>query len=55
MPHVRLIHSVASESALRKLARHLERARPGLRVLIEVNVAGEPGKAGVLPRGWTSS
>jgi PLP dependent protein len=49
VPHVRLIHSVASESALRMLARHLDSARPRLRILIEVNVAGEEGKAGVLP------
>jgi PLP dependent protein len=49
VPYVRLIHSVASESALRELERHRERARPGLRILIEVNVAGEPGKAGVAP------
>jgi pyridoxal phosphate enzyme (YggS family) len=49
VPHVRLIHSVASESALRELERHRELARPGLRILIEVNVAREPGKAGVAP------
>ena len=49
VPHVRLIHSVASESALRELARHRELARPGLELLIEVNVAGEEGKAGVPP------
>jgi len=49
VPHVRLIHSVASESALRELERHRERARPGLRILIEVNVAGEAGKAGIAP------
>jgi pyridoxal phosphate enzyme (YggS family) len=47
VPHVRLIHSVASESALRELERHRERARPGLRILIEVNLAGEQAKAGV--------
>jgi hypothetical protein len=47
--HVRLIHSVASESALRELARHQAEARPGLEILIEVNVAREPGKAGVAP------
>src|SRR3954463_10516035 len=35
-PHVRLIHSVASESALRKLEEH-----PAKEVLIQVNVAGE--------------
>jgi PLP dependent protein len=49
VPHVRLIHSVASESALRELRRHAEHARAGLRVLIEVNLAGEPAKAGVPP------
>jgi hypothetical protein len=49
VPHVRLIHSVASSSAMRELERHAERARPGLRILIEVNLAGEPGKAGVRP------
>jgi PLP dependent protein len=49
VPYVRLIHSVASESALRELQRHREQAHPGLRILIEVNVAGEPGKAGVAP------
>jgi PLP dependent protein len=49
VPHVRLIHSVASESALRELARHRELARPGLHILIEVNIAGEEGKAGVAP------
>jgi len=49
VPHVRLIHSVASDSALRELERHAQLARPGLRILIEVNVAGEPGKAGVAP------
>ena len=47
VPHVRLIHSVASESALRELERNRERCRPGLRILIEVNLAGEEGKAGV--------
>jgi pyridoxal phosphate enzyme (YggS family) len=49
VPHVRLIHSVASTSALRELARHRDLARPGLRILIEVNVAREHGKAGVAP------
>lgn len=41
---VRLIHSVASESALRRLAAH-----PVPEILIEVNVAGEAGKAGIAP------
>lgn len=49
VPHVRLIHSVASESALHELARHRELAHPGLRILIEVNLAGEADKAGVSP------
>jgi pyridoxal phosphate enzyme (YggS family) len=49
VPHVRLIHSVASDSALRELARHRELARPDLRILIEVNLAGDPGKAGIAP------
>jgi hypothetical protein len=49
VPHVRLIHSVASESALRELERHAGISRPGLRILVEVNVAGEQGKAGVAP------
>jgi len=49
VPHVRLIHSLASESALAELERHRELARPGLRVLLEVNVAREAGKAGLAP------
>jgi PLP dependent protein len=49
VPYARLIHSVASESALRALQRHLSEARSGLRILIEVNIAGEEGKAGVAP------
>ena len=43
-PMVRLIHSVASESALRQLDKH-----PVPEVLIEVNVAGEESKAGIDP------
>ncbi|HTA14335.1 MAG TPA: YggS family pyridoxal phosphate-dependent enzyme [Solirubrobacteraceae bacterium] len=49
VPHVRMIHSLASDSALRELERHLERARPGLRVLIEVNLAADPSKGGIAP------
>jgi PLP dependent protein len=49
VPHVRLIHSVASESALAALERHRELARPGMEILIEVNIARERGKAGVDP------
>lgn len=46
VPLVRLIHSVATDSALSQLERH---AQPGTEVLVEVNVAGEPGKGGVAP------
>jgi PLP dependent protein len=42
----RLIHSVASDSALEQLGRH---GSPATEVLIEVNVAGEAGKSGVAP------
>jgi len=45
--HVELIHSVASDSVLRELERH---APPGFEILVEVNVAGEQGKAGIEPR-----
>lgn len=45
-PLVRMIHSVGSDSVLEQLGRH---APPGLRVLVEVNVAGEEGKSGVAP------
>jgi uncharacterized pyridoxal phosphate-containing UPF0001 family protein len=43
-PNVRLIHSVASESALRRLEQH-----PAMEVLIQVNVAGEGSKEGIEP------
>jgi uncharacterized pyridoxal phosphate-containing UPF0001 family protein len=46
---VRVIHSLASESALGQLERHAGSARPGLEALVEVNVSGEEGKAGVEP------
>jgi PLP dependent protein len=46
VPLVRLIHSVASDSALAELGRHAE---PGTEVLVEVNVAGEEQKAGIAP------
>jgi len=41
---VRLIHSLASDSALAKLEAH-----PAPEVLAQVNVAGEEGKAGIAP------
>ena len=43
-PNVRLIHSLATESAMRKLE-----ANPAHEVLVEVNVAGEEDKAGIAP------
>jgi PLP dependent protein len=43
-PNVRLIHSIASESALRRLERY-----PAREVLIQVNVAGEESKEGIDP------
>jgi uncharacterized pyridoxal phosphate-containing UPF0001 family protein len=46
LPLVRLIHSVASDSALVELDRHAE---PGTEVLVEVNVAGEESKGGIRP------
>ena len=46
LPHVRLIHSVASDSVLEALGRH---ATADTEVLVEVNVAGEEGKGGVRP------
>jgi PLP dependent protein len=49
VPHVRLIHSVASDSVLGELARRQTDAHTGLEILVEVNVAGEPGKDGVTP------
>ena len=44
LPLVRLIHSVASESALEQLGRH---ATPDTEVLVEVNLSGEDTKSGV--------
>jgi hypothetical protein len=46
LPLCRLIHSVATDSALVQLGRH---GGPGTEVLVEVNVAGEEGKAGIAP------
>jgi uncharacterized pyridoxal phosphate-containing UPF0001 family protein len=46
LPICRLIQSVASDSALEQLGRH---GTPETEVLLEVNVAGEDGKAGIAP------
>lgn len=43
---VRLIHSLATESALEQLRRH---ADPATEALVEVNLSGEPTKAGITP------
>ena len=47
LPYVELIHSVASDSALRQLERH---GTAETEILVEVNVAGEQGKAGIAPQ-----
>jgi uncharacterized pyridoxal phosphate-containing UPF0001 family protein len=44
LPLCRLIHSVATDSALSQLERH---GTPQTEVLVEVNIAGEEGKGGV--------
>ena len=46
LPYVELIHSVASDSALRQLERH---GTPETEILVEVNIAREEGKAGIDP------
>ena len=46
LPHVRYIHSVASDSALEQLKKH---GNAETRVLIEVNVADDGDKSGVTP------
>jgi PLP dependent protein len=46
LPLVRLIHSVASDSALDQLQKH---GGPDTPILVEVNLAGEESKGGVEP------
>ena len=46
LPRVRYVHSVGSESALRELGKH---GTPETQVLVQINVAREDGKAGILP------
>jgi PLP dependent protein len=46
LPYVRLIHSVASESALAQLGKH---ASPETEVLMEINLSEESGKSGIPP------
>ena len=48
LPLVRLIHSVSSDSVLDQL-RARAADRPDLEILVEVNVAREPGKSGLDP------
>jgi PLP dependent protein len=47
LPACRLIHSVATDSAVGELRRHGDSETE---VLVEVNVAGEEGKGGIDPR-----
>lgn len=49
VPHVRLIHSLASKSAMLELERNREQAHPGLGVLVQVKLSGEPSKQGISP------
>jgi PLP dependent protein len=44
LPLVRYVHSVASDSVLEQLGRH---GGARTEIMVEVNVAGEPGKSGV--------
>jgi PLP dependent protein len=46
LPYVRLIESVASDSALTQLEKH---AGPDTEILVEVNLAGEASKSGIAP------
>jgi len=46
LPLCRLIHSVATDSALAQLEKH---GTPETEVLVEVNLSGEEGKGGVAP------
>ena len=46
LPRVRYIQTVASDSALGQLGRH---GTSSTEILVEVNVAGEPGKSGIAP------
>ena len=48
LPLVRLIHSLASDSALEQLGR---RGGPSTEVLVEVNLSGEEEKGGIDPGG----
>jgi pyridoxal phosphate enzyme (YggS family) len=49
LPLVRMIHSVGSDSVVEQLARHAKGGRDRVKILVEVNVAGEEGKSGVAP------
>jgi uncharacterized pyridoxal phosphate-containing UPF0001 family protein len=46
LPLCRLVHSVATDSALEQLGRH---GSPETEVLVEVNIAADEGKGGVAP------
>jgi pyridoxal phosphate enzyme (YggS family) len=51
LPLVRMIHSVGSDSVVEQLGRHMNRSggRAAVKVLVEVNIAGEEGKSGIAP------
>ena len=51
LPVCRLIHSVATDSALEQLGRHGDSATE---ILVEVNVAGDEGKGGIAPADLTA-
>jgi uncharacterized pyridoxal phosphate-containing UPF0001 family protein len=48
LPLVRLVHSIASESAVEQLGKH---GTEDTEVLVEVNLAGEESKGGIEPDG----
>ena len=49
-PNVRLIHSLASDSALRRLEEH-----PAKEVLVQVNVGGRRARSASTRRSWATS
>lgn len=48
-PRTRRIHSVASDSALKELGKLVSNGDDIPEILVEVNIAGEEGKAGIPP------
>ena len=54
VPHARLIHSLASESALHALERHRQQARPGMEVLCRSTSPARTARPGCCPRSCRS-